>query len=64
MTQDLMTMFGGTAFSDRLPLKRYSRDARGGMVMGFANDQAYQNIAGILFPEDQGSPSSDMVAGF
>ncbi len=56
MTQDLMTMFGGTAFSGQLPLKRYFRDARGGVVMGLANDQAYQNIAGILFPEEEGSP--------
>jgi len=56
VAQDLMTMFGGTAFAGRLPFERYFRDARAGMVMGLANDQAYQNIAGILFPEDQGNP--------
>jgi alkylation response protein AidB-like acyl-CoA dehydrogenase len=56
VTQELMTMFGGTAFAGRLPFERYFRDARAGMVMGFANDQAYQNIAGILFPEDQENP--------
>jgi alkylation response protein AidB-like acyl-CoA dehydrogenase len=54
VTQDLMTMFGGTAFAGRLPFERYFRDARAGMVMGVANDQAYQQIAGILFPEDPG----------
>jgi isovaleryl-CoA dehydrogenase len=52
VTQDLMTMFGGTAFAGRLPFERYFRDARAGMVMGVANDQAYQTIAGILFPEN------------
>lgn len=56
VTQDLMTMFGGTAFAGRLPFERYFRDARAGMVMGLANDQAYQNIAGILFPEEPDSP--------
>ena len=56
VTQDLMTMFGGTAFAGRLPFERYFRDARAGVVMGLANDQAYQNIAGILFPEDPGKP--------
>jgi len=53
ITQDLMTVFGGTAFAGRLPFERYFRDARAGMVMGVANDQAYQNIAGLLFPENQ-----------
>lgn len=52
VTQDLMTMFGGTAFARRLPFERYFRDARAGMVMGVANDQAYQTIAGLLFPEE------------
>lgn len=51
-TQELMTMFGGTAFAGRLPFERYLRDARAGMVMGVANDAAYQQIGGILFPED------------
>jgi alkylation response protein AidB-like acyl-CoA dehydrogenase len=50
VTQELMTMFGGTAFSGRLPFERYFRDARAGMVMGVANDAAYQQIAGMLFP--------------
>jgi len=53
ITQDLMTVFGGTAFAGRLPFERYFRDARAGMVMGVANHQAYQNIAGLLFPESQ-----------
>ena len=52
VTQDLMTMFGGTAFARRLPFERYFRDARAGKVMGVANDQAYQTIAGLLFPEE------------
>jgi alkylation response protein AidB-like acyl-CoA dehydrogenase len=51
-TQELMTMFGGTAFAGRLPFERYFRDARAGMVMGVANDQAYQQIGGMLFPEN------------
>jgi alkylation response protein AidB-like acyl-CoA dehydrogenase len=46
-------MFGGTAFSGRLPFERYFRDARAGMVMGVANDAAYQQIAGMLFPDNQ-----------
>jgi alkylation response protein AidB-like acyl-CoA dehydrogenase len=29
VTQELMTMFGGTAFASRLPFERYFRDARG-----------------------------------
>ena len=52
-TQDLMTMFGGTAFAGRLPFERYFRDARAGVVMGMANDQAYDNIASILFPDEK-----------
>ncbi|HZA23289.1 MAG TPA: acyl-CoA dehydrogenase family protein, partial [Dehalococcoidia bacterium] len=52
VTQELIAMFGGTAFAGRLPFERYFRDARAGMVMGVANDQAYQQIAGMLFPDD------------
>ncbi|HEU0021350.1 MAG TPA: acyl-CoA dehydrogenase family protein [Dehalococcoidia bacterium] len=52
VTQDLMTMFGGTAFAARLPFERYFRDARAGMVMGVANDAAYQQISGMLFPDN------------
>ena len=51
VTQDLMTIFGGTAFAARLPFERYFRDARAGMVMGMANDQAYELIASLLFPK-------------
>src|SRR5262249_37372047 len=51
VTQDLMTMFGGTAFAGRLPFERYFRDARAGLVMGLANDQAYERITAIMFPE-------------
>lgn len=51
VTQELMTMFGGTAFAGRLPFERYFRDARAGMIMGLANDEAYQTIYGMLFPD-------------
>ena len=51
VTQDLMTSFGGTAFAGKLPFERYFRDARAGMVMGMANDMAYQNMIPIMFPE-------------
>ena len=51
VTQELMTMFGGTAFAARLPFERYFRDARAGMIMGLANDEAYQTIYGMLFPK-------------
>ena len=51
VTQELMTMFGGTAFAGRLPFERYFRDARAGMIMGLANDDAYQTIYRMLFPE-------------
>lgn len=50
VTQELMTMFGGTAFAARLPFERYFRDARAGMIMGLANDEAYQTIYGMLLP--------------
>jgi alkylation response protein AidB-like acyl-CoA dehydrogenase len=53
VTQELMTMFGGTAFAARLPLERYFRDARAGLVMALPNDTGYQNIAALLFPEEQ-----------
>ncbi len=51
-TQELMTMFGGTAFASRLPFERYFRDARAGLIMALANDAAYQDIANMLFRED------------
>lgn len=50
VTSELMTMFGGTAFAARLPFERYFRDARAGMVMGLANDEAYPMITNMLFP--------------
>lgn len=53
VTQDLMTMFGGTAFARELPFERYFRDARAGVVMGLANDQAYETIGTLLFPTDE-----------
>jgi alkylation response protein AidB-like acyl-CoA dehydrogenase len=52
VTQELMTMFGGTAFAARLPFERYFRDARAGMIMALANDQAYDGIAAALFPKE------------
>ncbi|HAK62590.1 MAG TPA: hypothetical protein DCO82_05035 [Alphaproteobacteria bacterium] len=54
VTSELMTMFGGTAFAARLPFERYFRDARAGMVMGLANDEAYPMIANMLFPPQRG----------
>jgi isovaleryl-CoA dehydrogenase len=50
VTAELMTMFGGTAFAGRLPFERYLRDARTGLVMGVANDAAYDTIGTLLFP--------------
>ena len=50
-----MTLFGGTAFAGRLPFERYFRDARAGLVMGVANDTAYDTIGTLLLPE----PASD-----
>lgn len=50
VTQDLMTIFGGTAFANRLPFERYFRDARAGMVMGMANDMAYEGMIPLMFP--------------
>lgn len=55
VTAELMTLFGGTAFAARLPFERYFRDARAGLVMGVANDAAYDTIGTLLFPE----PASD-----
>ncbi len=52
VTQELMTIFGGTAFAARLPLERYFRDARASLIMALPNDATYQNIAGLLFPEE------------
>ena len=51
-TQELMTMFGGTAFASRMPFERYFRDARAGLIMALANDAAYQDIAAMLFREE------------
>src|SRR5262245_371305 len=59
VTTQLMTMFGGTAFASRLPFERYFRDARAGLVMGLANDVAYETIGTLLFPahESDAGPS-------
>lgn len=51
-TQEIMTMFGGTAFASRLPFERYFRDARAGLIMALANDAAYQDMAAMLYRED------------
>jgi alkylation response protein AidB-like acyl-CoA dehydrogenase len=53
VTQELMTMFGGTAFASRLPFERYFRDARAGLIMALPNDGAYDGIAGSLIPAKQ-----------
>jgi alkylation response protein AidB-like acyl-CoA dehydrogenase len=45
-----MTMFGGAAFAGRMPFERYFRDARAGMVMGMANDMAYDGMIPLMFP--------------
>jgi len=50
VTQELMTMFGGTAFAGRMPVERYFRDARAGMIMALPNDGTYDTISGLLFP--------------
>jgi alkylation response protein AidB-like acyl-CoA dehydrogenase len=50
VTQELMTMFGGTAFAARLPFERYFRDARAGLIMALPNDSAYDQIASSLVP--------------
>jgi butyryl-CoA dehydrogenase len=50
VTQELMTMFGGTAFAARLPFERYFRDARAGLIMALPNDGAYDTIASSLIP--------------
>jgi alkylation response protein AidB-like acyl-CoA dehydrogenase len=51
VTQDLMTTFGGAAYAGRMPFERYFRDAHAGLVMGMANDTAYQNMVPLLFPD-------------
>lgn len=51
VTQEAMTLGGGTAFAKRLPFERYFRDARAGMVMGIAHDIALLNVGRMLFPK-------------
>ena len=51
VTEDCMSIFGGTAFASRLPFERYFRDARAGLVMGMANDMAYEGMIPLMFPE-------------
>ncbi len=50
VTQELMTMFAGTAFAARLPFERFFRDARAGLIMALPNDGAYDTIASSLVP--------------
>jgi isovaleryl-CoA dehydrogenase len=52
VTQELMTMFGGTAFAARLPFERYFRDARAGLIMALPNDGAYEAMLPLLLPKD------------
>ena len=54
ITQEAMTLGGGTAFAKRLPFERYFRDARAGMVMGIAHDIALLNVGRLLFPKPKG----------
>ncbi len=51
-TQELMTMFGGTAFAGRLPFERYFRDARAGLIMALPNDAALESTVPMLLPRD------------
>lgn len=51
VTQELMTMFGGTAFAARLPFERSFRDARAGLIMALPNDGAYQMMAPLLLAQ-------------
>jgi alkylation response protein AidB-like acyl-CoA dehydrogenase len=51
VTQELMTMFGGTAFAARLPFERYFRDARAGLIMALPNDGAYETMVPLLLPK-------------
>lgn len=57
VTQEAMTLGGGTAFAKRLPFERYFRDARAGMVMGIAHDVALLNVGRMLFPKPKGERS-------
>lgn len=59
ITQEAMTLGGGTAFAKRLPFERYFRDARAGMVMGIAHDIALLNVGRMLFPK----PKADRPKG-
>lgn len=52
-TSDLMTCFTGTAFARRSPIERYFRDARAGLVMGMANDVAYQAMVPLMFADNE-----------
>lgn len=52
VTQELMTMFAGTAFAGRLPFERFFRDARAGLIMALPNDGAYDTIASSLVPSE------------
>ncbi len=59
VTQEAMTLGGGTAFAKRLPFERYFRDARAGMVMGIAHDVALLNVGRMLFPKPK-RPTADV----
>ena len=52
VTQELMTMFGGTAFAARLPYERYFRDARAGLIMALPNDGALEAMLPLLLPKE------------
>jgi len=52
VTQELMTMFGGTAFARRLPFERYFRDARAGLIMALPNDGTYETIGTSFLNKD------------
>jgi len=52
VTQELMTMFGGTAFARRLPFERYFRDARAGLIMALPNDGTYETIGTSFLTKD------------
>ena len=51
-TSDLMTCFTGTPFTRRSPIERYFRGARAGLVIGMANNVAYQAMVPLMFADN------------
>ena len=51
VTTQAIQILGGYGYVRDYPVERYFRDARAGIVMGMANDQAYEMIGTLLFPK-------------